>query len=260
MRRGAIILLLVTACGAMALLASPLAVADKVLMQDGVRDPSFNGGEFDCTVTSPADGSLLVVDPTAPNHMNRLYRYTAVVPKHLSATSFATFCVETTQYIGLPGAYDAELWKSTDHTSNWSLTPQVAWLFSAWNSGRLVGGYVAGADYAYAVAAPGRPADATELQTALWGLKAGTWGSLLATRKAYKWAYAAAHSGAMTTGDVYVLRLMNGPYANGQGDNQDQLVEFKENPSSIVPEPGSFALLATGALGLLPLLRRRRTT
>jgi len=34
------------------------------------------------------------------------------------------------------------------------------------------------------------------------------------------------------------------------------------NPSShpTVPEPGTFALLATGAVGVLPLLRRRRTT
>jgi hypothetical protein len=35
---------------------------------------------------------------------------------------------------------------------------------------------------------------------------------------------------------------------------------FSPGPHPTVPEPGTLALLATGGLGLLPLLRRRRTT
>ncbi len=95
--------------------------------------------------------------------------------------------------------------------------------------------------------AANRTTDAGDLQMAIWAYMGQRLPSELAAGSKAKAWYDEASGKWANTGSVYVMQL----YDAQKADHQDWLVE-------VVPEPGSIVLLACGALGALPLLRRRR--
>ncbi len=183
-----------------------------------------NGGEFDVHV---ATWSYPVPWMTSVNTSGSHSGY---------ATQFATFCVQRTQTFSPGSLYNVTLSKQTDGTKQAPLTPEAAWLFHKWNSRGLT-------DYRYDDPT-NRVYDARDLQLALWA-HMGEWDSGSLGGQAKSW-YDAAKGRWTGTGNVYVMQLYR-----SSNDHQDWLVE-------LVPEPGTIVLLACGALGLVPALKRRR--
>jgi len=207
-------------------------------------DATFgSGGEFTVQIL-PGD-SLRAITST------KTAEQATDIAKGHGPNGFRTFCVQAGQNFVYGAPYTWQIATSTDHSlPHYPLTPQVAYLFHRWNSGVLSG-------YNYNPTTPDgsgkvRSDYAGQLQTAIWALmNQPGHGTPAAGTQARAW-YDEANSHADTSiHSVRVLRLY-GP--NGAGplsdDHQDQLIE--------TPEPASLALLAIGALPILPIVRRRR--
>jgi len=239
MRRGIWLCVLLLAAGA---ICSSAAFADlpEVRGWVGAYGGHNNGGEFDVN----ADGwdglpGYWTAVGTSGSHVYGATTY---------QTQFATFCVQRQQYFNPGVAYDVNLATFTDGDPNYSmdLTNEAAWLFAQWNAhdpGNLLG-------YRYGA---GRQSDAGDLQEAIWAHMNEMQPASLSVQ-ATKWYNLAVGKWSSIDG-VRVMQL----YDEASGDHQDWLVQIGA-PSSLVPEPGSFALLVVGALGLLPVLRRRNVT
>ena len=243
MSRGAIIVVLVFAAAALALGSSPgmavvatLHTHDGYNVQDSVGGITGYGGEFEVDVT--AGGTDWYIHQTDPDVR---YGY----PTNMS---FATFCVNLENLSHWPTQYTV----NTDQ-----LLPTngaVAWLYDQWYSGTLPG-----YDYTGVGDLPGQPwredigrsKDAQQLQRMIWQFTGlGTW-SYSSGKYAGWYGTALANQNQPPRG-VQIMQL--------ETAGQHLLVLVPNGHMVPIPEPGSLALLATGALGLLPLLRRRRTT
>jgi hypothetical protein len=213
----------------------------EVSLTRGYEAPGFDGGEFDVWV----------------DHTHGALEYiTQVTPRTWSpGADFSTFCLQDAQYFMPTKPYQVEVATATDHTSIIGLSNNAAWLFHVWNN-NLWSKYNA-VSYAYMNAGQ-RGLDAEALQKAIWYFQLGN--ASYNDQESHPYIDLATQYGwgpgrETNIGSVRVMRLyrIEGvDYGYPQAfDSQDQLFE--------TPEPSSLVLLACGALGVLPLLRRRRT-
>jgi len=214
-------------------LVASVGWADVVVWQN---DASYlNGGEFTVQVL---DGLTPVTSAvtTAQTYDTDRGR----------GPGFRTFCVQETQYFGPGNQYRYEIATATDHIlPEVPLNSQTAYLFHQFNAGIL-------SNYNYNPAGGARSISAGNLQEAIWSFMVP--GHVIPADGFYDqaraWVTEANEKAPAGIGGVKILRLY-GPYGSGQyNDAQDQLIE--------TPEPGGLALLAIGALPVLPIVRRRR--
>jgi len=210
---------------------------------------SYTGGEFKVTV----------------NAWNYATPYMHTVRRPQS-NGFATFCVQTTQDFQPNLGYQHNVTIST-HTNNGTnrpLQPTVAYLYHQFNRG-ILGQGLGNPSWAYTygtgTVADGETADLMGLIWYLQGepyyMQAGYDTKLTLSARQQAWLTDA--SNAITTGrwrGLEGVRIMQLHGRNPDGSNglaaQDLLVET-------TPEPASLALLAIGALPMLPIVRRRRS-
>jgi len=237
MGKGRAVVLVVAAVAAMVCWGVPARADIRVTPTIGYEAGGFNGGEFDITV-----------DP----HHDPLGYVTKVAPRSSSA-GFSTFCLQTGQFFWPGYQYQAEASTQTNHTAPVTLANNAAWLFHVWNN-KLWSQYGGAVSYNYTNAAQ-RALDARALQQAIWYYQLGTGPSdsgasnYIGLANSHGWGDGRGNIGSVRVLRLYKLASVQYP-ATQLGDAQDQMFE--------TPEPGSLVLLACGALGALPLLRRRR--
>jgi len=230
--------------------AASVSWADNTVVLSQPAGASYgNGGEFDVDITGGT-----VDHVTSPNTKGD--------------QDFRTFCVQGAtgvQYFTPGATYMVDVATSTDHTSKAPLKAEVAYLFHLWNTGSMdLNNY----QYDY-VSGSGRSESARNLQRAIWALQWGNVGlsngtssadTTLSSAMELAWYHQAIddvdHGVWTGLGNVGVMRLYN---VSGGADAQDQLVEGTHPVPPTVPEPASLALLAVGALPVLPIIRRRRS-
>jgi hypothetical protein len=163
----------------------------------------------------------------------------STAPPATPGASFVTFCAEYGQEIGNNEVVDIASIGDRVNGSGALLTPGAAYLFYRFST-QALGGYHYGGPFA------DRYADADSLQYAIWDLM-GYGHPRGWSPQADTWRQEALNSGWTGTDGVRIMNLVNPVTRLGR---QDTFV--------LTPEPGSIALLACGAAGLLPLMRRRK--
>ncbi|MFB3880138.1 MAG: PEP-CTERM sorting domain-containing protein [Armatimonadota bacterium] len=258
MRRGAI------AAATLLVAATALAVSPAFAAFDVTVYQGFNtadtlsgsvGGEFQI-VTTWGD----YVDPAVyeSSYLNHKAGYAGSGFREPDDFDFATFCVQRFEYLSYGGTYQANLSNQTN--LGVPLDDGAAALYKLWYMGNLDG-------YDYGDETTGRETDAMYLQRLIWwrmgqltdhGIDLDSSASDLGIAEGSKyedWYNTAVDLSHMGDWGVKVMQL--GSIAD---PHQDLLVLTVDGSVPNVPEPGTIALLATGGLGMLPLLRRRRTT
>ncbi len=160
------------------------------------------------------------------------------LPADLTNTSFESFCVETNENFSPGGSYNMNLntvaIMGGSGGPSYPLQPETAYLYWNFRNGTLIG-------YDYGA---GRQASAGDLQQAIWFLQGGQPGG--ANNAFVALATAAVAGGSWSgIGDVRILNV----YAGTDGLAQDQL--------TIIPTPGSAALIGLGTLAAAGGRRRR---
>lgn len=235
--------------------AYPAQAQSKVILYDsGIAGNSysnyatngFDGGEFEARIIQWQDSTPVTSVKTYYQNHGGSY----------GPTQFATFCLQTNQVFYPGSQYYVDIADATDHKAAdiKPLAESVKRLFHRWNAHQLDG-------YDYddlGTSVQSRRNSAQKLQNLIWYLQSGgAVGSYNAGDATVRDWYTDATTLAGQTGStrVRVMRLYSGwpPRDDGTMDGQDQLIEVA------TPEPTTVALLAIGALPVLPLIRRRRS-
>jgi hypothetical protein len=252
MRRGAILVLVALAGVALVSSASPVFAYDfnvKAYVGYSQYDgwSGAQGGEFKIVTHNVTLGSNTTDWDGYYQPVASKYGYSDA-----AGFDFPTFCVQKGETFSPGTPYGVFLRDTTN--LGVPLDPGAAALYAKWYKMQLNG-------YNYANSGNGRYSDATYLQRLIWW-RMGQVGSPGMTRQQlglpadakYDQWYGIATTSSGSTQGVKVMQL------GVNGGNQDMLVLTMGNGTPLIPEPGSLALLAIGALGVLPLLRRRTTT
>jgi len=225
--------------GLVGLLCAPALQAATVTVN---RSPysAGNGGEFQ-VVPNAGPGSLSWVLP--------FYS-----PLARDATSFQTFCIETSEFFNPGATYNATISGNAMYggqpPNGDPISIGTAWLYSQFAAGTL-------ANYDFNNNGVGRTVSAGALQDAIWWLEgeAGDPGAGNTFRQAVIAAYVNAAAAMVGANGAFGVRALNLWDVNTGAVVQDQLV--------IVPEPTT---MIAGALLLLPfgvstlrILRKKHT-
>jgi len=247
MKRGALVALVVLVVAVCAAGSAAYAFDGAVQVYAdspwGAQNPyNYGGGEFDVSVVS-----------------GNLHQFTSVAPGH-PGTDFATFCAQEHQNIYPGGVYDVTLAMATDHGMAIPLTAGVAQLFHLWNAGAL-----SGYDYANATYDAGQPEFTTGRRGTAYDLQQVFWQLMYegAVANGQNWlGPAPSYTGARNQAGWYQFAKTTTSWEGAEGVRIAQLGSDTLNQDIFVettPEPASLALLAIGALPVLPILRRRRS-
>lgn len=196
---------------------------------------SFGGGEFTITPLSgfPVEDVLDLYAGVAKVSVN-------------GAVGFESFCMETNEYITIPGTYDAVL--NTGAVAGGAsgqtvpgydpLSQGAAYLYYSFATGTL-------SLYDY-TPGEGREDAAEDLQNALWYLE-GEGGSLTAAYTTLLVnTFGSVANAILDNNGLYAVGVLN--LTSTDGKHQDQLV--------LTPEPGSLLLLGIGVLSAVALRRK----